>query len=193
MDEDSPSAAQGQPSLSPLSHTGPARPTSASTTASTPNHIVPPPPRSAGAGSGTPASGGAAQGDSSSNNTSAGTPSAPSSALPAAASSKRRRGLGVVTPNACTECRKKRAKVRTFYFLDVASSLISQRILCGTPPPKCHTIYQVSSHICHYRYVACVRTQPLAPYPANIFSRPPVRWPKAMWSVQGAEGRRLYI
>lgn len=24
---------------------------------------------------------------------------------------KRRRGLGVVTPNACTECRKKRAKV----------------------------------------------------------------------------------
>ena len=25
--------------------------------------------------------------------------------------SKRRRGLGVVTPNACTECRKKRAKV----------------------------------------------------------------------------------
>lgn len=26
--------------------------------------------------------------------------------------SKRRRGLGVVTPNACTECRKKRAKVR---------------------------------------------------------------------------------
>jgi hypothetical protein len=25
---------------------------------------------------------------------------------------KRRRGLGIVTPNACTECRKKRAKVR---------------------------------------------------------------------------------
>jgi hypothetical protein len=25
--------------------------------------------------------------------------------------SKRRRGLGLVTPNACTECRKKRAKV----------------------------------------------------------------------------------
>lgn len=24
---------------------------------------------------------------------------------------KRRRGLGIVTPNACTECRKKRAKV----------------------------------------------------------------------------------
>ncbi|KAI0975912.1 fungal-specific transcription factor domain-containing protein [Xylaria arbuscula] len=32
--------------------------------------------------------------------------SAPASAL----SSKRRRGLGIVTPNACTECRKKRAK-----------------------------------------------------------------------------------
>ncbi|KAI1839533.1 hypothetical protein JX266_014256 [Neoarthrinium moseri] len=28
------------------------------------------------------------------------------------AASKRRRGLGIVTPNACTECRKKRAKVR---------------------------------------------------------------------------------
>ena len=28
------------------------------------------------------------------------------------AANKRRRGLGVVTPNACTECRKKRAKVR---------------------------------------------------------------------------------
>jgi hypothetical protein len=27
------------------------------------------------------------------------------------AASKRRRGLGIVTPNACTECRKKRAKV----------------------------------------------------------------------------------
>lgn len=27
------------------------------------------------------------------------------------AANKRRRGLGVVTPNACTECRKKRAKV----------------------------------------------------------------------------------
>lgn len=27
------------------------------------------------------------------------------------AANKRRRGLGIVTPNACTECRKKRAKV----------------------------------------------------------------------------------
>lgn len=35
------------------------------------------------------------------------------SAVPANAQlSKRRRGLGIVTPNACTECRKKRAKVR---------------------------------------------------------------------------------
>ncbi len=32
--------------------------------------------------------------------------------LAAGQQSKRRRGLGVVTPNACTECRKKRAKVR---------------------------------------------------------------------------------
>ncbi|KAI0111173.1 fungal-specific transcription factor domain-containing protein [Nemania sp. FL0031] len=38
-------------------------------------------------------------------------PSTSAAAGPAAAlASKRRRGLGVVTPNACTECRKKRAK-----------------------------------------------------------------------------------
>ncbi|KAI1350537.1 fungal-specific transcription factor domain-containing protein [Xylaria sp. FL0043] len=38
-------------------------------------------------------------------------PSASAAAGPASAvSSKRRRGLGIVTPNACTECRKKRAK-----------------------------------------------------------------------------------
>ena len=30
--------------------------------------------------------------------------------------SKRRRGLGIVTPNACTECRKKRAKVSVAAF-----------------------------------------------------------------------------
>ncbi|KAH7126190.1 fungal-specific transcription factor domain-containing protein [Dactylonectria macrodidyma] len=42
---------------------------------------------------------------------SANTPSAASgSNLPNTQHSKRRRGLGVVTPNACTECRKKRAK-----------------------------------------------------------------------------------
>ncbi|KAF6810781.1 nitrate assimilation regulatory protein [Colletotrichum sojae] len=43
---------------------------------------------------------------------SASTPSAPTPAASSAAGqlSKRRRGLGVVTPNACTECRKKRAK-----------------------------------------------------------------------------------
>lgn len=35
------------------------------------------------------------------------TPTGPTATL----ASKRRRGLGVVTPNACTECRKKRAKV----------------------------------------------------------------------------------
>lgn len=31
--------------------------------------------------------------------------------------SKRRRGLGVVTPNACTECRKKRAKVSSLCWM----------------------------------------------------------------------------
>jgi hypothetical protein len=30
---------------------------------------------------------------------------------------KRRRGLGIVTPNACTECRKKRAKVSNAYWV----------------------------------------------------------------------------
>ena len=44
-------------------------------------------------------------------------PSSPSAASPAGGpgqvSSKRRRGIGIVTPNACTECRKKRAKVST--------------------------------------------------------------------------------
>jgi len=45
-------------------------------------------------------------------------PSSSSAATPSASSAaaqqlnKRRRGPGVVTPNACTECRKKRAKVR---------------------------------------------------------------------------------
>jgi hypothetical protein len=50
---------------------------------------------------------------------SGGKPNTPASAPPAnvaqnaAGVSKRKRGLGVVTPNACTECRKKRAKVRS--------------------------------------------------------------------------------
>ncbi|KAF4119954.1 Fungal specific transcription factor domain [Geosmithia morbida] len=35
----------------------------------------------------------------------------------ASQSSKRKRGLGIVTPNACTECRKKRAKVCYFLFV----------------------------------------------------------------------------
>lgn len=40
-------------------------------------------------------------------------PAPPGSTGPSdAAVNKRKRGLGVVTPNACTECRKKRAKVR---------------------------------------------------------------------------------
>lgn len=38
-------------------------------------------------------------------------PSNTASHPPGSQNSKRRRGLGVVTPNACTECRKKRAKV----------------------------------------------------------------------------------
>ncbi|OAQ97494.1 hypothetical protein LLEC1_04144 [Akanthomyces lecanii] len=37
-------------------------------------------------------------------------PSSVSSAAHSSQNSKRRRGLGIVTPNACTECRKKRAK-----------------------------------------------------------------------------------
>lgn len=51
---------------------------------------------------------------SSGNNTalSPGTPAAPAGSATAPNASKRKRGLGVVTPNACTECRKKRAKVR---------------------------------------------------------------------------------
>lgn len=36
---------------------------------------------------------------------------ATSSAPPQSQVSKRRRGIGVVTPNACNECRKKRVKV----------------------------------------------------------------------------------
>jgi len=37
--------------------------------------------------------------------------SASSASVPPVVPSKRRRGYGVVTPNACTECRKKRSKV----------------------------------------------------------------------------------
>ncbi|KUI54136.1 Conidial development protein fluffy [Cytospora mali] len=65
-----------------------------------------------GAPAGTPTTtAGAVQaGDSSS--TASTTPNAahPPVHRPGSAASKRRRGLGVVTPNACTECRKKRAK-----------------------------------------------------------------------------------
>lgn len=52
---------------------------------------------------------------------SAGSPSSGNQALspstsgpptgPTSGASKRKRGIGIVTPNACTECRKKRAKV----------------------------------------------------------------------------------
>lgn len=92
------------------------QPNSASNSTPTPTtatpSALPPPPRRPSAG--TPASTVGVQGQAadSSSSTTAGTPNASSAALPAAAPSKRRRGLGVVTPNACTECRKKRAKVR---------------------------------------------------------------------------------
>lgn len=93
----------------------PSQPNSASTSTTTPSGATPsaihPPPRRPSAG--TPASTGAqGQAADSSSSTTVGTPNAPSASLPASAPSKRRRGLGVVTPNACTECRKKRAKVR---------------------------------------------------------------------------------
>ncbi|KAI3400743.1 hypothetical protein diail_1952 [Diaporthe ilicicola] len=58
---------------------------------------------------GTPATAGTTQ--TADTSSSGGTPNAPTAApVSSAAASKRRRGLGVVTPNACTECRKKRAK-----------------------------------------------------------------------------------
>jgi len=69
--------------------------------------------------------------------------SAPSSSAPTPSTSsaaaqqlnKRRRGPGVVTPNACTECRKKRAKARapgpvlryTFHRTLLTSGLVVRR------------------------------------------------------------------
>jgi hypothetical protein len=51
------------------------------------------------------------------------TPAGPSTSASSALLqlSKRRRGLGIVTPNACTECRKKRAKVRCRGCVSLAS------------------------------------------------------------------------
>jgi RNA polymerase subunit RPABC4/transcription elongation factor Spt4 len=50
----------------------------------------------------------------STDSTAARAPASATTASSSQVSSKRRRGLGVVTPNACTECRKKRAKVCLF-------------------------------------------------------------------------------
>lgn len=101
MDADSPTQ-DGQPSPPPR------RPSSNPTlgSASTPTSGAPRPPLPRP----TPTAGTPAQPDTSSAST--GTPNnAQEPSITAAPSSKRRRGLGVVTPNACTECRKKRAKV----------------------------------------------------------------------------------
>lgn len=101
MDQDSP-APEDTPSSNP--HDSGATPVSTTQTtgASTASASNP-------SGS-TPATGGTT--GTADTSSSAGTPNAPLPAsLSSAAASKRRRGLGVVTPNACTECRKKRAKV----------------------------------------------------------------------------------
>ncbi|KAF3759972.1 regulation of conidiation [Cryphonectria parasitica EP155] len=119
MDEDSPQQQQPPPPQQspPPSHERSVTPSSTihatTTTATTANTTPgpPPPPPSWPIASGTPG-----QFDSSSASGTSGTPNATASGsvAPASsagpASSKRRRGLGVVTPNACTECRKKRAK-----------------------------------------------------------------------------------
>lgn len=65
-------------------------------------------PKASAESSATPSSGPAT--------TSSGKHPAPSpAAAPTTQQSKRKRGPGIVTPNACTECRKKRAKVRSPY------------------------------------------------------------------------------
>lgn len=88
---------------------------------------------------GTPATAGTTQ--TADTSSSAGTPNAPPApSLSSTTASKRRRGLGVVTPNACTECRKKRAKVllhcsllcsrsrpsRTFLFAAIRLRMLSR-------------------------------------------------------------------
>ncbi|KAG8161184.1 hypothetical protein KVR01_009448 [Diaporthe batatas] len=92
--DDTPSSNQPDSGATPVSTT---QTTGASTTsASNPS-------------AGTPAT--AATAHTADTSSSAGTPNAPPAPSHATnVASKRRRGLGVVTPNACTECRKKRAK-----------------------------------------------------------------------------------
>ncbi|KAJ0123814.1 hypothetical protein J7T55_012284 [Diaporthe amygdali] len=99
MDQDSP-----PPDDTPSSKTHDSGATPVSTT-----HTTGASTASASNPSGTPAAAGTTQ--TADTSSSAGTPNAPTAAsASSAAASKRRRGLGVVTPNACTECRKKRAK-----------------------------------------------------------------------------------
>lgn len=100
MDQDSP-APEDTPSSNP--HDSGATPlsTTQTTGASTASASNP--------SANTPATAGTAQ--TADTSSSAGTPNAPPPTSLSTAASKRRRGLGVVTPNACTECRKKRAKV----------------------------------------------------------------------------------
>ncbi len=65
-------------------------------------------------------------------------PSSASSAAHSSQNSKRRRGLGIVTPNACTECRKKRAKVRAARMLIIDLRLPSQlsKLLDSSMPAR---------------------------------------------------------
>lgn len=51
----------------------------------------------------------------------------------APALSKRRRGPGIVTPNACTECRKKRAKVRVSFFFSQRVFFFPELLRCASP------------------------------------------------------------
>lgn len=92
--EDTPSSNQHDAGATPVSTTQ----TTGASTASASNPSA-----------GTPATAGTTH--TADTSSSAGTPNAPPApSLATSVASKRRRGLGVVTPNACTECRKKRAK-----------------------------------------------------------------------------------
>ncbi|KAK7720284.1 hypothetical protein SLS63_009956 [Diaporthe eres] len=103
MDQDSP-APEDTPSSNP--HDSGATPVSTTQTTGVSTASASNPSGSTPATGGTGGTGGTAD-----TSSSGGTPNAPPpTSLSNSAASKRRRGLGVVTPNACTECRKKRAK-----------------------------------------------------------------------------------
>jgi hypothetical protein len=53
---------------------------------------------------------------------------------------KRRRGLGIVTPTACRECRKKRAKVYLMSFCLFPPSVISLELFLASLPARCHRL-----------------------------------------------------